>query len=247
MRRLRKGTPEGGDVARPDSFSYTPVLHGLKNTFTGWLAGDTYWCEEAHEHKPPHLIGSQPCVHWMTNGELKCARCRKQPQVKVLGWCPLWREQDHKAIIVIVHKNAADHLRGLGFGEFVTVGRVDAVSSIFVRSALPKLVMRTDNEYRKRAVDITDDLLSMWKLPELNEWLRRGAAPTSEKKVSSNEVELRQSNGEEFGPMYRNAAARYGGSNESDSAGIGDASNRIFNRAKDAEKNGKHNTEGGAK
>jgi hypothetical protein len=173
---LKKGTPGKGAGTRPDTFSYTGVAHGLKGSFSAWLAGEPYWCDEAHEHtdKDP---GTKPCLHWLTDGALTCRRCRQGRGVKCIGWVPLYREQDCRPIIVIVHESAADLLRGLKYPQYVLVGRVDAKSSVFVRPGDNPLSLVTDNPCRQRPVDITNDLLSMWQLPELNEWLKRGSRP----------------------------------------------------------------------
>src|SRR5215471_14294164 len=102
---IKKGSPGKGGESRPDSFSYTGVAAGLKGSFTAWLAGEPYWCDEAHEHTDLDK-GTKPCLHWITDGALKCARCRKGRPVKCIGWVPLYRELDHKPIVVIVHESA---------------------------------------------------------------------------------------------------------------------------------------------
>jgi len=166
---LKKGTPGRGGQVRADSFSYTSVPCGLKSTFNAWLAGPVYWCQ-AHEHteKQP---GTKPCLHWMTDGSIRCPRCRPQVLPTWVGYVPLYREIDHKPVIVIVHESAMDLLAGLVYPNYVLVGRVDPTSSVFVRKSDNAVSLKTDNEQRKRPADITTDLLSMWKMPELEAWL----------------------------------------------------------------------------
>lgn len=173
---LKKGTPGKGGGPRPDSFSYTPVAFGTKNAFNGWLAGEPYWADEAHEHTDEDP-GTKPCLHWLTDGALKCRRCRSAKPTKCIGWVPLYREIDTAPVIVIVHENVSDTLKGLRYGHYVLVGRVSSKSSVFVKKSESHVTMVTDKESRKRPVNIVPDLLQMWKLPDLNEWLKgsRGA------------------------------------------------------------------------
>lgn len=166
---LRKGTPGKGGNTRTDSFSYVPVAPGLKSGFTGWLAGEPYWCDEAHEHSKADP-GTKPCLHWMTEGQLDCPRCRRVRPVRCIGWVPLYREQDHKPIIVIVHESAASLLAKLAHPTMVLVGRVAASDSVFVRRNDTQTLMRTESDARKSPVDITRDLLMMWNIPALTEW-----------------------------------------------------------------------------
>lgn len=185
---IRKGTPGRGGGSRPDSFSYTPVGNGLKSAFGAWLAGPAYWCEEAHEYH--ERIGpTKPCLHWLTGGEVRCDRCRKQPKVSCLAWVPLYREVDSKPILVIVHEVAADLLAPLRYPDYCLVGRIDGVSSVFVRKSDSPLSLQTEKECRKRPVDVTSDLIGIWNVPELNDWLRRKGDSVLREKVSAAEVE----------------------------------------------------------
>jgi len=101
--RLRKGTPGEGAEAGADNFSYTGVQHGTKGAFSAYIAGDTYWCL-AHEHNPPAFIGTKPCLAWISHKELLCPFCRRRGAPTWVGYVPLYREQDHSPIIIIVGK-----------------------------------------------------------------------------------------------------------------------------------------------
>lgn len=203
---LKKGTPGRGGRERRDSFSYCSVPHGAKGSFNGWLAGDPYWCEEAHEHTE-RQPGTKPCLHWMTDGQLRCPRCRVGAKLTCVGWVPLYRELDHGPVVVIVHETAADLLTGLRYPDYVLVGRAGAHDSVFVRKSDNALSFKTTNEARKRPVDITHDLLQMWRLPELEEWLRSRPQAAPAEKGGAEPV--LKSDGQPFGPMHRKAAGRY--------------------------------------
>lgn len=168
---LRKGTPGEGWQGGTDSFSYTPVQTGTKGAFAAWLAGDVYWslCHE-HTDKWP---GTKPCLDWITHGELRCPRCNSPKAPTWIGYVPLYREQDHAPLLVLVHENAQDLVRGLSYPDHVLVGRVADKSGVYVRKSETAIPFRTENANRKRPIDVTSQLLKMWKLPQLEEWLAR--------------------------------------------------------------------------
>lgn len=183
MKRLKKGTPgKGGESAR-DSFSAVPVGSGMKNVWTGWLAGEPYWAL-AHEHKPPAVIGTKPCLVWISDGALACPRCKPQVRPTWIGWVPVYREQDNAPCIVIVHESVMDLLTGLTYGTRVMVGRSVETSSVYVRRAESQAPrFQSDHEQRQGPRDVTPDLLQMWGIPVLDQWLKCGAT-TSDNAVS---------------------------------------------------------------
>lgn len=197
---LKKGTPGKGGQGRADSFSYTKVPSGLKSTFGAFMAGDPYWCL-AHEHTKA-TPGTKPCLDWMTDGALRCPRCRPHTMPTWVGYVPLYREADHAPILVIVHEAAMDLLTGVTYPAHVLVGRVEDNASVFVKRSDTRLSFRTDNEQRKRPRDVTGDLLNMWRVPELERWLmeqrREEPAP------------VLKSNGQPFDAMHEAAAKKYG-------------------------------------
>lgn len=179
MKRLKKGTPGKGGESPRDAFSHTPVGHGLKNAWTGYIAGETYWCQ-AHEHKPPVALGTKPCLTWMTDGALPCARCKPRVLPTWIGYVPVYREVDHEPCIVIVHESVMDVIANLRYATRVWVGRTDAVSSVYVRRTDDqKPVWKSTHEQRQGPRDITPDLLAMWGIPMLEQWLRGSDSPVS--------------------------------------------------------------------
>jgi len=170
---LRKGTPGEGWQGAADSFSYTPVPAGTKGGFSAWLAGDVYWAL-AHEHTD-RTPGTKPCLDWLTEGALRCPRCNSKKLPVWIGWVPLYREQDHKPVVVVIHENAQDLVRELHYPDYVIVGRVDDKAGVFVRKSDNPLSFKTANQNRKAPIDITRDLLQMWRMPQLEEWLDKSA------------------------------------------------------------------------
>lgn len=235
MKRLKKGTPGKGEESPRDSFSHVPVGSGMKNVWTGWLAGEPYWAQ-AHEHKPPATLGTKPCLTWLTDGALVCPRCKPRVRPTWIGWVPIYREVDHEPCIVIVHETVMDLLSELTYGTRVMVGRSAETSSVYVRRAESQSPrFKSDHEQRQGPRDITPDLLMMWGIPTLDQWLRCGAG------TSDNAVSLdtdRSEEREEQAP----AVKPYSGVDHLDAnQAFVDSVNRAQNRLKayDPSKNGK--------
>ena len=170
---LKKGAPGEGWQGACDSFSYTSVQPGLKGWFSGWMAGPVYWTL-AHEHTD-RTPGTKPCLDWMTDGAVRCPRCNARKLPVWIGYLPLYREQDLKPVFVILHQNALDQLEGLSFPDHVVVGRVEDKSGVFVHRSETRAQFKTAHAHRKVSVDITRDLVPMWRLPQLEEWLEKSA------------------------------------------------------------------------
>ncbi len=203
MKRLKKGTPGKGSEGRVEEFRYTAVASGTKGSFTAHLAGEPFWAR-AHEHKPEQP-GTKPCLTYLTDGAIRCPRCKPLFVPPWIGWVPLYRELDGKAVIVIVHEGASDLLAPLKYPVRVLVGRCDDTSSVFVKRAESQVTFKTEIESRKNPRDITCDLLMMWGIPDLNDWmmgLPGASAPTSNQSVV-------KSDGQEFDVMHRSAAHRF--------------------------------------
>lgn len=237
----KKATPGRGGKPRAEHFTYTPTAHGTKNCWAGWMAGDVYWCE-VHEHKP-HAPGTKVCLDWFTDGELVCPRCRPAVIPTVVAYVPIYREQDHKACVVICHETAADMLKGLRFGVRVLVGRVDEGASVFVRRTDDQSPFVSSIETRKSPCDLSTSLLTMWGYPQLQQWI---ANAIRKRKTEANEGKDpgTMSNGQPFGPLYRAAAARYTSVPEAVSSedATAEAEREILRRAQKASTNGKHKT-----
>lgn len=189
---IKRGTPGEGWQGGTDSFSYTPVPTGTKAGFSAWLAGEVYWAL-AHEHTE-RQPGTKPCLDWLTDGALRCPRCRGPKEPAWIGWVPLYREQDHAPILIVIHANAQDLVRDLRYPDHVIVGRVADKSGVFVRKSDIAVSFKTENAARKRPVDITAQLVPMWKLPELEAWLhKQGKAQRRAQAEAEEETRLRLS------------------------------------------------------
>lgn len=236
MRRLKKGTPGKGAKSVRDSFSTVPVGSGLKNVWTGWIAGEPYWAL-AHEHKPPAVIGTKPCLTWLTDSAIPCPRCRPKECPTWIGWVPIYREVDHEPCIVIVHESAMDLLAGLTYATRVMVGRTDDTSSVYVRRAEEQRpVFASTHEQRQGPRDITPDLLQMWGIPALDHWMG----------CSDNALSLDLSDAPaalEAKPFTADPPALHRSNDVPMAGGAVDGSlNRVLKHVKDVEsrKNGKH-------
>lgn len=241
---LRKATPgEGGEAAR-EQFTYFNTQAGLKNAWTGWLASDPYWFI-GHEHKK-FDPGTQPCLVWMTEGELPCVRCAKGRARKKMCYLHIYRELDGKPLLIVVQESALEVMGDVAYRSHVLVGRLDDQASAFVKPTETQVPFRTTLESRKRPIDNAVSLLAIWKLPELELWCKRprrkGPKVTAEPVPDGNwrlsvtppttTTEALAIDAEKKAPAVN-------------AAGTDDALQRALRRAKEAEQNGKHPPPGG--
>lgn len=168
--RFKKATPGEGEERRAELFSYTPTKHGLSNTWSAWCAHEPYWCK-AHEHtdKDP---GTKVCVHWFTDGALPCPRCMRAARTTIIAYVAVWRAVDLKPCLVICHESASDMLMSLAFGTFCFVGRVAAQDGCFVKAHEHQEKWVSDLPYRQGPCDLAATLLTIWRYPALEAWLR---------------------------------------------------------------------------
>lgn len=193
------GLPQAraGDGARNPRvhFAYVSTSHG-KN-WHAWIAGPCHWF---HCHSKGK---TKPCLYEMTGGEMGCDRCDAAQPCEVVGYQPLYRELDSKPVMVIVHEYTREVLDGLRLHARVTVGRGDSASDgVYVVPALkaePRF--QTTLQHRMVPADLTETLLRVWKIPELEQWYRQthGAAKPPE---------TQKSDGKPFSPWTRKAAQR---------------------------------------
>jgi hypothetical protein len=221
-----------------DSFSYTNTPCGLKNAWTGWLASEPYWCNEAHEHKPPHQIGSKPCLNWLTRGAIPCPFCRPNRPKKCLGWVLVYREMDGAPCMVIVHDTVADLMVGLGFGSHVLIGRMEDQVSTFVKPTTTAVPFKTNLDYRKCEIDHAVSLLTVWAIPALSAWVAAGApqAPAAEP-IAPGRFRLSVPPPTSRVESLAIDAERTAPAGES---GTGEALARAMRRVKSAAQNGRH-------
>ncbi len=242
--RIKKGTPGKGDSQRAEQFSNAKTPASAK-TWDAWCAGEPYWCL-AHEHTDAEP-GTKACVNWLTDGELKCPRCRLKSKPRTwVSYVPLYRDLDNKAVFVICHETVRDLLDQLFFGVAVYVGRVEAKASIFVKRSVNEKRYTSSMPTRQVACDLTDTLLNIWKWPQYEEWLTNKEEHDKLRGVPKvPKLAPLRSDGKPFSPVHRAAAERYSSSNndEASSGDIEDAQKEILARAKHAASNGKHSAD----
>lgn len=237
--QFRKGTPGEGREQTAEQFAYTEVPAGLKAQWSGWVAGEPYWCK-AHEHKPPGVVGTKVCVEWFSFGSLICPRCKPAVLPSDICYVPVYRETDHKACLVICHETVADLLAGLDYGTRVIIGRVERGASVFVRRAETQVPFVTSQKQRQAPCDLRLTLLTIWGYPQLTMWLKT-TGRTTEPECKEAKPEPVKSDGKGFDPFHRNAAIRYGsGEPELSLEATHDAAREVLRKAQKASANGKH-------
>lgn len=164
---LPQGTPERGGHAPHEHFFNLSLKGG--ETATGYVAGPAmwFWCHASKR--------SKPCLHILTNRAVTCARCGGDRPVSLLGYLPWYRQSDGKARLCVLHEEMWDVAGALEFHQRITFGREkgDETASIWVAPApLQTPIYVTTLAHRNRPVDLTENLLRIWELPELTEWYR---------------------------------------------------------------------------
>ena len=179
----KKALPGEGKNSRAEQFSYTSTQPGLAKVWYGWCAAEPYWCL-AHEHTKAQP-GTKVCVNWYTDGEMICPRCKPAVVPSRIGYVFLYREVDHKPVLVIVHESAEDLLKGVVFGVRCMVGCVERGASVFVRPAPDQTRMLTENPLRKVPCDIALSLHTLWGYGALAAWDAQQNWPVAIPKVNA--------------------------------------------------------------
>ena len=185
------------------------------------------------------------CLHWFTDGALYCERCRRQPAVEKMWYCPWWREEDGAPLLTICRNAAADFVKELKYGEAIYCGKVDKLSSNFLKPSGIKQKFTSGHPLRQREVEILPTLLMVWKFPQLDKWCqeqdraeRYKATPDPAAKSQTLSVPPPTS---EVEALAIDAHRRFG---HMSADGVDEAIKKIVVRKNDAEKNGKHTNEG---
>ncbi len=200
---LRQSTPGEGGASLRVHFRYVGVAPN--KTWPAHVAGPAMWfqCHTSERTKP--------CLHWMTNGELGCPRCKGTDETKELGYQPLYRSSDGCPVMVVLYADQREHADKLAHHERAIVGREgEKGDAVYIRRAFeqtPKY--QSSLMVRMVPADLTETLLIMWKIPELVEWYRR------QPKQSDNAVSLPtgvavRPDGKPYSPMMQAAAKRHG-------------------------------------
>lgn len=229
----------GKDDQRPDHFAYAKLDHG--DELYGYLAGPVLWVE-LHQSD----YGSKPCLEKLTGGELSCPKCKYGPPVQK-GACPFWLVEDHRPYMLWLDDgrreiyDALPWARKLKFAREKLKGAPVWANLCFNQEPL----FKSQHPLRQRPVDITRTLLRMWKLPELDLWYAQTHGG-SDSPVSLPAGTAVTDDGRPYTPAMQAAAKRFGADVVPPSDGgagpghVGGALDKALDRAKRAERNGKH-------
>ncbi len=202
---LPQKTPGEGGKNRRVHFRYVGTANGGK--WNGYIAGPCHWflCHSKGKTKP--------CLHALTDGELDCDLCSPMNEATWTGYLPLWRCIDSAPVMVIVHEHQLEAMNAVKLHAKVLVGRGDdPADGVYVLPALdPNPRFTTAMPWKMNAVDLTETLLAVWKLPCLVEWYRRthGGKQNRAPLPPSNGTKEKRPSGEEFSEMYQAAARRW--------------------------------------
>ncbi len=163
---------------RPVHFSYVPTERG--QPWEAYIAGPTWW-GFLHMTKP-----SKPCVYEITGGQVPCRFCGvgRAPVAVMKGWVPVYRRVDTLACMVPVDESLRDGIDALEFGAKVQVGRAKGKGvGVWVQPCINQEPKWTSTlPERSAPADVTESLLTVWKLPEVSAYF--GRAPQSDNAVS---------------------------------------------------------------
>lgn len=227
---LFRKAPQKGAKNRRVHFPFITTPKGY--SFEAHIAGPCHWFD-------CHDMGrSKPCLHCITNGELKCARNHDIDEPIEIGYQPLWQKDTGKPGFVIVYEFARDQIDKLRLHHLVCVSRgkgpADTVAINYKGINAP--LYKSTREDFMRPVDLTESLLRIWKLPELVAWVRmKNGQPapdaiSEQKKVPK--LKPLKSDGKAFDAMHEQAALKYGEQGVEDAAvGYG----KILKQAQEAE------------
>lgn len=221
--KLPQASP--GEGRRDDhiTFSYwRGILGGQKHS--AYLAGPSKWfiCH-------PSDKGTKPCLHWMTKGALPCRFCHASKTAEEGGYVPVWNAVNWAPKLLFVYGDEREHVQKLELHDKLLIGREPGKGErLWIRKAMNQEPPFDTTDARKKvARDITHSLLTMWKMPELLEWLARG----SDNAVSQREAPTK-SDGKPFDPMHAAAAQKYSAP-EVSTAATDAALDKIMGRVKD--------------
>lgn len=220
---------------KPVHFTYLPIEPNAP--FEAYTAGPIWW-------GPLHMLKpSKPCVYEITSGAVRCRFCAssKRPLAVMKGWVPVYRRQETLAQLVCVDEAQRDQLDALALHTKVVVGRGKGKGvGVYVQLCTnpePKYV--TTLPERQVAADVTESLLTMWNIPELNSFFGRAVASDNPLSLAAGADGAAQQRGEvtteEARECIDHEFARQRG-------GVDDAVARVLKHAKDQGtlKNGKH-------
>lgn len=235
----RKGRPGEGPRRSAEQFSHTRTERGEK-AWTGWIACEPAW-KLCHTSK----AGSKPCLDWISFGRLPCSRCNPLSVPAMIAYVFLWRESDLHPAFVICREATADLLEELAYGVYVQVslGNEDT-ATVCVRRCVSQKPFRTKHPLRREAIDPDTTLLTVWKIPELTEYITCNSDNVLSLPTSKPNTVRSRGDGKPFSPMSQGAANKYAlpEASAEQTADYAETVNRLKRKATSLEpsKNGKH-------
>lgn len=159
-----KSIPPGAGPARCTHFPYVKTPQRTK--WTAHVAGPAVWVLAHGDNR------TVVCSQWFTDGELLCQCCATGVVARVVGYQPLYREQDGRPCMVIVYEDVRHVVDELTLHQRVIVGREgDGTATVWIAPALvPDPVYQTTLPERRRPADISRSLLAVWRDRELMAW-----------------------------------------------------------------------------
>lgn len=167
---LPRKTPGKGTLR--DNWSFVSPKAGEQ--WLAYLAGSPWWylCHTVEGRK------SKPCLHELTDGQLKCPMCPKP--VEWLGYTPLYAESSHRPVVVGLRKHSQEPVSKIPRCARVLVARPKGKFAPVEVTAHGSERYVTSRDDRQSAPDLTDFLLTIWKLPVIDLWVSRNASRGSD-------------------------------------------------------------------
>lgn len=158
-------------------------------SWEGWIAGDAVgvW---VHEPDP-----STPCIRRYAGSHQRCPRCDSHDRVAWIAYQPLYRADDGKQVVVILHKDQYDAIEAATLHKFVCIGRKEGHKvGLHMATVMKQREFHTVTAYRRAKVCIANWVCGITKTNHIltGAMLLRGVLPEFEGQVSGGAVDEQQ-------------------------------------------------------
>ena len=165
---LPRKTP--GKGAMRDNWTFLSPEAGEQ--WLAYLAGQPWWflCHSTTGRR------SKPCLHDISGGDLACPYC---PSASFLfGYCPLYRESDHRPVLVGLRQHSAEPVSRIARCARVLVARLHSEFNAVSVERHGSERYQTARSDRQCEPDLSGCLLRLWGIPELTQWCQSRPAST---------------------------------------------------------------------